>query len=623
MCGFVACLKNKDITIEDISVLNKMRDLIEHRGPDSDGHYSYENVYMGFKRLSIIDLENGTQPFYYNDDKLVLIFNGEIYNYIEIREKLIEKYKIEFKTESEAEVILAAYHNMGEEFVKELRGMFSFIIWNAETKEFLGARDPFGIKPFYYAQTDNAVYLASELKSLIANEEIYNNNEVDEKSLQNYLTYQYVPEDKTIWNNIKILEPGKYFKVSQWNEVEIKTYYEVNFLTTNESSEYKLAKIREVMEESVRIHMRSDVPVATFLSGGVDSTIVATLASKINKDIQTFTIGFDMEGYDETELALESARELGIKSHIKKIGFKEYIEGLENIVYHLDGPVADPSVVPIYYVCKEAAKHVKVILSGEGADEFFGGYTIYGEPLSLAPINALPNVLKAMLAKIANIMPEGMRGKSFLERGTTPIERRFLGNAKIYSENEKRELLLNYNKTINPYDLTDPYYEYAKNYDNVTKMQYVDINTWLRGDILVKSDRMAMAHSLELRVPFLDKEVLKVASTLGIKDKISHKTTKFLLRDAFKDILPQSSIMRKKLGYPVPIRVWLKDELYDYALGYINNSEGIKYFNKEYILSLMNQHKEGVKDNSRKIWTVLIFLIWHKVNIEEAKLIKY
>ncbi|WP_035291812.1 MULTISPECIES: asparagine synthase (glutamine-hydrolyzing) [Clostridiaceae] len=616
MCGFVGFFTNEKVKNTDIENIRKMNSKIQHRGPDDEGIYYGHNILLVFRRLSIIALDSGKQPFSYNNDNYHIIFNGEIYNYIELKEKLINE-GLEFSTDTEAEVILALYKHKGRDFVKELRGMFAFAIWDEVNKKLFCARDPFGIKPFYYIDNDNSLYFASELKSFTGITDKYS-NEIRQDSLHNYLTFQFVPEPNTMFNDIKLLESGCILEKSLNEKINITKYWYPKFNPIIKDTNEKISEIKTVLENSVKIHMRSDVPVGCFLSGGIDSTIIALLAKKFNPHIKTFTIGFNRNGYSEVDLAKETAEELELENISRTIDCDEFIKDIEKIVWHMDSPVADPSLIPIYYISKEARKHVKVILSGEGSDELFGGYGIYHEPQSLKMFSHIPASVKRALKHIAYICPEGVKGKSFIERGCTPLEERYVGNAKIFKDYEKMDFLKNYNKAFTYNLVTKPLYEAAVNYDDITKMQYIDINTWLKGDILIKSDRMSMANSLELRVPFLDKEVFKVASSLMTSDKVHNSTTKYLLRETFKDDLPMDNIIRKKLGYPVPIRHWLKNELYSWAESTIKNSMADEYINKENTLKMLKIHKTGHIDYSRKLWTIITFILWHKVFIEEV-----
>jgi len=615
MCGFVGVLA--DIKNIEQHILDDMTNVINHRGPDDQGSYQDEDVYLGFRRLSIIALESGVQPYAFEDYRLV--FNGEIYNYIELREQLIaEGYT--FTTDSEAEVILTSYKHYGEEFVPMMRGMYAMLIWDVKNKVLFGARDHFGIKPFYYMDNEEGLYLGSELKSFTKYKKIFP-SKIKTDSLQNYLSYQFVPEPNTMLEGIKVLEPGCTIKKVVGGKTEIKRYHRLEFQNNNiytESDKEITQLILDTMKESVKFHMRSDVPVGSFLSGGIDSTLIATLAAEEHHDLNTFTIGFEINGYSEIELAAETAKHLGVKHYTKMIKSDEFIKAIPQVIWHLDGPVADPSVIPIYFIAGVAKEHVKVVLSGEGADELFGGYNIYREPIALKHFKKVPKGLRKGLAHVASIFPEGMKGKSFIQRGCMDIEDRYIGNAKIFKDDEARQILKGYNMNQSYTEVTKPYYEQASAYDDVTKMQYIDINTWLRGDILVKSDRLSMAHGLELRVPFLDKEVFAVASRLGFDHKLGQGTTKHLLREAAKLVLPDHMTMRRKLGYPVPIRVWLKDELFDWAMDVVEKSQVDDYIYKDKVKAMIIDHRDGKMDYSRKIWTVLTFMIWHQLFIEDV-----
>ncbi|HEX7064760.1 MAG TPA: asparagine synthase (glutamine-hydrolyzing) [Bacillales bacterium] len=617
MCGFVGYMHNNESArVEEGQTerLEAKSQLISHRGPDDSGYYTDSLVRFGFRRLSIIDLEGGKQPLSYEDGRYQIIFNGEIYNYLELRNQL-EKSGMSFETDSDTEVILANFHNKKEKVVEDLRGMFAFVIWDKTAGELFAARDPFGIKPFYYIDGEEGLFFASEKKSLL----LGNSEEaIDGEALQQYLTYQFVPEPLSMSKKIKRLAPGHYFTKKLGEPPEIHPYWQPAFQPSNLSFDHKTDAIRRVLQDSVSMHMRSDVPVGAFLSSGIDSTAIAALAKEVHPGIRTFSVGFEREGYNEADIAAQTAEKLGIENHRKIISPEEFIEELPRIVWHMDDPVADPAAVPLYFVAREAAKHVKVVLSGEGADELFGGYNIYREPLALKWFSAIPKGGKRFLKRAASMLPDDVKGKSYILRGCTPLEERYIGNAKMFEEDEKSTLLRNYDKNICYTQITRDLYEAMRGFDEITKMQYIDLNTWLRGDILVKADRMTMAHSLELRVPFLDKEVFKAAAHLNMADKTGAGTTKYALRKAMEGIVPESILYRKKLGFPVPIRHWLKDELYDWARKLIRESGTGQELNTEEVLRLLEFHRQGKGDHSRKLWTVLTFMMWHKVFVEQA-----
>ncbi|WNF36639.1 asparagine synthase (glutamine-hydrolyzing) [Bacillaceae bacterium IKA-2] len=609
MCGFVGIVRNDNIQKINSEKWAESLKAIHHRGPDSSGEYHDERVEFGFKRLSIIDVEHGDQPLSYQD-RYQIIFNGEIYNYIELKQKLIES-GFSFKTASDTEVVLAMYAHKGKKCVNELRGMFAFAIWDSENETLFAARDSFGIKPFYYFETEERLFFSSEQKSIkIVTEQ----HELSQENIQHFLTYQYVPEPGCLSKNIFKLKPGHYLIKKPNKKLLTVCYDKKSFEPMNKSFSEFASKTRQALEDSVAKHMRSDVPVGAFLSSGIDSTIIVAIAKEHNPKLKTFTVGFETEGFSEVDLAKETAGELGVENIHKLITPEEFIGELGNIMWHMDDPVADPAAVPLYFVAKEASKHVKVVLSGEGADELFGGYNIYREPLALKWIDWLPKSMKILLKRLTLIFPEGIKGKNYLLRGTTPLSERYVGNAYIFSEKEKHQLLTDFTPNKPFTTITKGFYNDSEAYGESSQMQYIDLNTWLPGDILVKADRMTMAHSLELRVPFLDKEVFDIARQIPDHAKISHGTTKYVLREAVKGLVPDSVLYRKKLGFPVPIRHWLRNELYDWAKNVINFSATTDViFNKAEVLSLLEEHASKKKDNSRKLWAVLSFMIWYSI----------
>ncbi|MCA1042847.1 asparagine synthase (glutamine-hydrolyzing) [Bacillus toyonensis] len=614
MCGFVGCLceNPRGFSETEKHQFENMNTMIFHRGPDDEGYFRDEHVQFGFRRLSIIDLEAGHQPLTYENDRYVIIFNGEIYNYVELREMLLEKGAT-FATQSDTEVIIALYAHMKEKCVDYLRGMFAFMIWDREEKKLFGARDHFGIKPLYIAQQGDTTFFASEKKSIM---HVMEDKGVNPTSLQHYFTYQYGPEPETLTIDVNKIEPGHYFVKEIGKEMEIHRYWKPYFNASSATKEEHIQAIRDVLYDSVKVHMRSDVPVGSFLSGGIDSSIIASIAREMNPNLLTFSVGFEQRGFSEVDVAKETAEKLGVKNHNVFISAKEFMDEFPKIIWHMDDPLADPAAVPLYFVAKEARKHVTVVLSGEGADELFGGYNIYREPNSLKMFSYIPSPGKSVLKALSGALKEGFKGKSFLERGCTPIEERYYGNAKIFREEEKAELMKFYNESVNYMDITKPLYNEIKDYDDVSKMQYIDMFTWLRGDILLKADKMTMANSLELRVPFLDKEVFDVASKIPTELKIANGTTKAILREAARGIVPDHVLDRKKLGFPVPIRHWLKDEMHDWAINIINESKTDHLIDKQYVLNLLEAHCADKGDYSRKIWTVLAFMVWHQIYVE-------
>jgi asparagine synthase (glutamine-hydrolysing) len=589
---------------------------MRHRGPDEGGTWSDGDVVIGFRRLSIIDIEHSHQPMPWLGGRYHLIFNGEIYNYVELRERLTREFGAKFDTDGDSEAIVAGYHFLGEKVVRELRGMFVFLIWDSHERVLFGARDWFGIKPLYTYTDERGAFFASEKKALL--DVATDAGGVDRTALQQYLTLQYVPEPASMHSRIRRIESGTYFTVRPGEKVHPRRYFHPDFAVRPVPDAEKLYReIAEALEDSVEKHMRADVTVGSFLSGGIDSTAVAALAKRHNPDLLTFTTGFEREGYSEIDVAAESAAAIGVEHITKVVTPQEMMDTLPLIIWYLDDPVADPALVPLYFIAREARKHVKVVLSGEGADELFGGYTIYREPISLRHFEKLPRPVRRGLGALSGRLPEGLRGKDLLRRGAIGIEERYYGNARIFRPDEMQGVLRSYDPSVSYLDVTRKLYEQTTHLDGSTRMQYVDLFTWLRGDILVKADKMTMANSLELRVPFLDTEVFAVASGIPTDQRITRETTKYALRRALAEIVPPHVLHRAKLGFPVPIRHWLKDEMYDWAREIITSSQADELIDRDAALRLLDEHRSGPHDYSRKIWTLLVFLLWHGIFVEQ------
>lgn len=601
MCGF--CGFTGDIADRENIIIGMMNKII-HRGPDSAGTHSDEDVTMGFRRLSIIGLEDGSQPMYNEDGSIVICFNGEIYNYQPIKEMLIEKGHV-FKSHADTEVLIHLYEEKGEEMLNDLRGMFAFAIYDMKNKKLFAARDFFGIKPFYYGVFNNHLLFGSEIKSFLAFPDF--KKEVNTVALENYLTFQYSVLDETFFKGVYKLKPGHYL-VYKDGKIDIKRYFQPKFEPEKAGLQDTIKKIEDVMLDSVKTHKISDVEVGSFLSSGVDSSFVAATF----KGDKTFTVGFDYEKYNEIGYAEKLSEKVGIDNYSKIISTDEYWDSLGKIQYHMDEPLADPSAVALYFVSKLASKHVKVALSGEGADEFFGGYNIYREPMDLQITKLIPKPLRKGIAAIMKALPFRFKGKNYLIRASMDLEDRFIGNAKMFSEKERERILKNPTGKYNHKEITKPYYDFTKGQDDVTRMQFIDLNLWMVGDILLKADKMSMANSLEVRVPFLDKEVFEVARHIQPDYRVNREATKYAFRMAAKDYLPEEVASKKKLGFPVPTRVWLKDEKYYNIVKTAFQSEAAqKYFNTDKIVKYLDDHKNGKADNSRKVWTIYMFLVWY------------
>ncbi len=600
-CGFTGELVDREV------FLKQMTEKITHRGPDSDGYYLDDGIAMGFRRLSIIDLEAGHQPLYNEDKTLVLTFNGEIYNYLTLREQLLTAGHT-FATESDSEVLLHGFEQWGEDLLTKLRGMFAFAIWNTVTCELFIARDFFGIKPMHYTRLpDGRLVYGSEIKSLLCHPDV--KKVFNPQALDNYLSFQYAVPDETFFENIFCLPPAHFLRFKD-GEVSVHRYWEPAFCPDEEMTlAQAVDAVDQAFTDSVEAHRISDVEVGCFLSSGVDSSFVASYFG----GQKAFTVGFDNGNhYNESTYAADLAKEVGIDHYVHLISEQEYWDALPKVQYYLDQPLADPACVALYFVSKLAAEHVKVVLSGEGADELFGGYRIYHEPYSLRAYQRLPRFLRKLLAAAVSMLPD-IKGKSFIQRGAMTLEERFIGNAKMFSKKEKAKLMKAIPAT-DPTLQTAAYYDRTRGQDDVTRMQYLDINRWMVGDILLKADRMSMAHSLELRVPFLDTEVFKVASRIPVKHRIGGGTTKYAMRLAAKRHIPAAAAEKPKLGFPVPIRVWLKQQkYYDLVKAAFLSPTAELFFNTAELIKLLDAHFAGKKDNSRKIWTVYMFLVWYEV----------
>jgi asparagine synthase (glutamine-hydrolysing) len=617
VCGLIGFLSADGSAAEVAPGVEAALHDMRHRGPDEGGVWHDGDAAIGFRRLSIIDIDRSHQPLPWLGGRYQLIFNGEIYNYLELRERLARDFGATFDTDGDGEAIVAGYHYLGPKVVRELRGMFAFLIWDSQERVMFGARDWFGIKPLYTYADERGTFFASEKKSLLDVAGAGVAGDVDTTSLQHYLTLQYVPEPASMHKQIRRMESGTYFLLKPGEQLRAHRYFHPDFAIKPVADADKLYRqIAEALEDSVEKHMRADVTVGSFLSGGIDSTAVAALAKRHNPKLLTFTTGFEREGYSEIDVAAESAAAIGVEHITKVVSAEEMMQTLPLIVWYLDDPVADPALVPLYFIAREARKHVKVVLSGEGADELFGGYTIYREPISLRAFNYLPAGARRGLGRLSTRIPEGRRGKDLLRRGAIGIEERYYGNARIFRPDEMQGLFRGFDPHVSYMDVTRSLYEQTTHLDDSTRMQYIDLFTWLRGDILVKADKMTMANSLELRVPFLDTEVFAVGSSIPTDLKITKETTKYALRRALEQIVPAHVLHRPKLGFPVPIRHWLKDVMYDWARSIITESQADELINRDAVLRLLDAHRDGPHDYSRKIWTLLVFLTWHGIFVE-------
>lgn len=603
MCGIAGFIGKEKKKKE---LIKKMCDRMIHRGPDGEGYYTDSMIALGHRRLSIIDLEGGSQPMYSVDKNLVIVFNGEIYNYQELKEELRD---YPFTTNSDTEVLLAGYQAWGKDLPNHLRGMFAFALWDKENKTLFCARDPFGIKPFYYYENDGEFLFASEIKAFLDHPKF--NKEFNEKILSSYLSFSFTPTNETFFKGVHRLDAGCTLTY-QNHTLEIDRYYSLEFPIEKKEYSKTVSEIDSVMKDSVKYHMVSDVEVGSFLSSGIDSSYLVSLA----KPDKTYTVGYDIARYNEINYAKDLADRLNIHNTTKKIQKEEYMDILPKIMYHMDEPCSDPAVVALYFVANLASQDVKVVLSGEGADEFFGGYNSYREEVDFQWYNKLPYFIRHAISRLCSFLPP-VRGINFFVRRGLKLEDSYIGVNKVWSEKEVTHLL-KLPVTLTNQEITKPIFDKFKDANRLVKMQSIDIHFWLMKDILQKADRMTMANSLEGRVPFVDVNVFKVASKLPNEYKVTKENTKVALRDAAKKVIPNESYKKKKLGFPVPIRDWMREEdVYNEMKNAFESSVATQYFETDLLLKMLEEHKEGRRDHYRKLWNVYCFLQWYQVFFEE------
>lgn len=606
MCGFVGFVSksnNKEYILKD------MLDAIIHRGPDQTGEFINEDVALGFRRLSIIDVAHGAQPLFNEDKSIALVFNGEIYNYQDLREELIQRGHI-FKTNTDSEVLVHSYEEYKEDMVHKLRGMFAFVIFDIKNKKLFGARDHFGIKPFYYTtlegKDEKSFLFGSEIKSFLKHPDFV--KEVNKDALKPYLTFQYSVLNETFFKGVFKLPPAHYFTYENEN-MEIKRYWDINFDEKENTLENYINEVKHIVNQSVELHKNSEVPLGSFLSGGVDSSYITSVLMPQ----KTFSVGFEQDKFNESNLAKDLSNMLEIENLSKIISADECFDKLDCIQYHMDEPQANPSSIPLYFLAELAREHVTVVLSGEGADELFGGYEWYDETPAMKKYKKLPKPLRKWLAKLVKNKPY-FKGKMLMVKGGSDVEDYFVGQAFIFEEDEAKDILSKeYSQSPSIKDITKPIYEKVKDKDDLTKKQYLDLNLWLPGDILLKADKMSMAHSLELRVPFLDKEVMNVAENIPRDYRVNDENTKYVLRKAANEVLPDEWAKREKKGFPVPIREWLKEEKYHRIVKESFESDYAReFFDTSKLVKLLENHYNGSENNARKIWVIYTFLVWYK-----------
>ena len=618
MSGIAGCLALAEGTRPDADWAVRAARRMAHRGPDDDGVFADGPIALAARRLAVLDLSAaGHQPMRSSDGRYWMVYNGEIYNHAELAQRLRAR-GVQLRGKSDSEVLLELFAAEGRDALRRLRGMYAFAIWDTRNRELFCARDPFGLKPLYYTLAEGGAQLrfASERKALLGPGEV---SVIDPDALRRYLSFQYVPPPATMTPPVRSLPPGHYLIARLGGPVDVFRYWRPMLRPARSPSVDTPERILAALRDSVTAHLRSDVPLGAFLSGGVDSAAICALAAESRAGMLTFTAGFAYPGYSEIEQAQETAAALGLKSVPYVITAQEFAARLPQIIWQLDDPMADAAAVPLWFVAREARRHVKVVLSGEGADELFGGYGVYYQPSVVRVATRLPGWGRSSAGAMAARIPPGQRGKGLLQRIAIPLRDRYIGNAHVFSGAEVNLLTRYGGGTV--FDVTDPLFEQAASagLDDVATMQLVDINTWLPGDILVKADRATMAHGLELRSPFLDREVMAVASRLARAEKTAATTTKFALREAVGALLPQAAAERPKLGFPVPIGHWFRGELAGYAEQVIREARTEEWLDKRAVLDVLAHFRAGDPEVPwRRLWVLLVFSLWHQIYVERV-----
>lgn len=609
MCGFAGYIHNYG-TFDKEEVIHKMADRIKHRGPDDAHYYIDDGIALGFRRLSIIDLEGGRQPILNEDGSLVLLFNGEIYNYQELREELIKAGHV-FTTKTDSETILHGYEEYGKKILDRLRGMFAFIIWNKNTKELFGARDIFGIKPFYYYKKGKEFMFGSEIKSFLSHPNF--EKELDEDMIPLYLSYEYSPDERTIFKNVFKL-PGAHCFTYKNGELKVERYYKIEYkIEDDKSLEYWEDAITKEFTESVSMHQIADVEVGCFLSSGVDSSYVVKEISKGTKKVKTFSVGYEEEKYSELPYAQDFSDVIGVPNIANKVSADEFFDAVPEIQYYMDEPLPNPSEIPLYFLAKNARRYVKVVLSGEGADELFGGYPMYLAGGHFDHYShKVPRPVRKVLGTVAKHCPN-FKGKNFLVRGAMEPYQHFMRANYVFQSAERQKFLKRPIASKVPEEYSKRYFNEVSNLDEPTQLQYVDMHTWMIYDILLKADRMSMANSLELRVPFLDKKMLELSTRIPSRYRAANETTKIALRGAAIKQLPERTANKKKLGFPVPLNDWLReDKYYNKVKAAFQSDIAEKFFVTSELIKLLDDHKNGKALNMQKIWSFYTFILWYE-----------
>lgn len=595
--------------------LQEMMGRIRHRGADDGGIFLSSSRELGLGQLAILGPKKSRQPLQNEENTLHLIFNGEMYTATALGLEQ-ESRGDPFQSQQEGELLLHLYEEEGASFLSRMRGMFSLALWDVQKKSLFLARDRFGIKPLYYYHQGETLLFASEIKALLTLKEVP--CRVNMEALWHYLTLQYVPEPFTLFAGIKKLPPG-HFLTFQGGRLGIESYWEVAFPQKykKRDPDYYVQGVLKHLEEAVHLPLNNGSSVGAFLSGGIDSAILVTLLSRLKEDLKTFTVTFPHQDYNESLPAWRIAKAVGVSNYQVMVTPGEYMEYLPHLIWHMDEPIADPSAVSLYFAASLAKNFVPIVYSGEGADEIFAGYPIYGESRSLIPLRLLPSSILLAVKKLSLWLPP-VKGKSYLYRASTPLLERYLGNAFIFSKRAKEDLL----KKKTPFPDTAAFLSSRYSLsgeDPLTQMQYVDLVNWMPGDILMKADKMTMASSIELRVPFLDHHLFQFAAQIPPRYRLKGGESKYILRQVARTLLGKEIARHEKRGFPTPIRVWLKKEMRPLARDLFSSSSARRFFSPKVLQSLLKRHDRDEGDYSRQIWTIMVFVLWYEAYFSSWK----
>ena len=612
MCGITGFARAHHDAEEARRIVKAMADRIVYRGPDGEGYYVDDQVALGHRRLSIIDLEGGKQPMFNEDGSLAVIFNGEIYNFQSLRKELIAAGHT-FSTRSDTEVLLHGYEQWGDGLPARLRGMFTFVLWDTRTRTLFGARDIFGIKPFYYYNVDGLFLFGSEIKSFLAHPDF--KKELNEQRLPEYLSIEYIPNEETMFQNVYKL-PGAHMFTWHAGRLDVRRYYDIRYhIDEAPTLEEWEQRITDTFAGSVAAHQIADVEVGCFLSSGVDSSFVVNEVAKGTPHVKSFSVGYTEEQYSELPYAQEFSKEIGVPNISNLVDADQFFEANRVIQWYLDEPMPNPAEVPLYFLAQNARKYVKVVLSGEGADELFGGYPMYCQAVHFMDYEKkVPAPLRKAAGAIAAKLPE-FKGKHFLVRGAMQPWQRYMRANYVFASPEERDRYLKKDyRSKRPEEYFKLYFDKVAGLDEPTQLQWVDMHTWMLYDILLKADRMSMANSLELRVPFLDREMLELALSIPQRYRSGKEQTKIALRGAALKQLPDSVAKRKKLGFPVPLNDWLRQDKYVAMVREkFTGPVAEQFFNTAELCRLLDDHVAGRAKNMTKIWSFYSFILWYEL----------